>query len=77
MQKQHVNFLNKGHLGVSVFFIPMMIANMAAGVVSIATGFCGDNFGIVSVCVSSNHAIGEAFYKIRDGYLDACVDGGI
>lgn len=76
MQNQHVNFLNKGPSGVSVFFIPMMIANMAAGVVSIATGFCGDNFGIVSACTSSNHAIGEAFRKIRDGYLDACVAGG-
>lgn len=76
MQNQHINFLNKGPSGVSVFFIPMMISNMAAGVISIATGFCGDNFGVVSACASSNHALGEAFHKIRDGYLDACVAGG-
>ena len=54
----------------------MMISNMAAGMVSIATGFCGDNFGTASACASSNHAIGEAFHKIRDGYIDACVAGG-
>lgn len=75
-QSQHELFLNKGPSGVSVFFIPMMISNMAAGMVSIATGFCGDNFGTVSACASSNHAIGEAFHKIRDGYIDACVAGG-
>lgn len=75
-QAQHENFLKKGPAGVSAFFIPMMISNMAAGMVSIATGFCGDNFGTASACASSNHAIGEAFHKIRDGYIDACVAGG-
>lgn len=75
-QAQHEQFLKKGPSGVSVFFIPMMISNMAAGMVSIATGFCGSNFGIVSACASSNHAVGEAFHKIRDGYIDACVAGG-
>lgn len=75
-QAQHESFIKKGPAGVSVFFIPAMISNMAAGMVAIATGFCGDNFGTVSACASSNHAIGEAFHKIRDGYVDACVAGG-
>ncbi len=76
MQQQHTNFLEKGPAGVSVFLIPMMISNMAAGMISIATGFKGENFGVVSACASSNNAIGEGFRKIRDGYLDACVVGG-
>lgn len=76
IEKENSNFLAKGPKRVSVFFIPMMISNMAAGMVSIKTGFKGDNIDIVTACASSNHAIGEGFRKIRDGYLDACVVGG-
>jgi len=61
---------------VSVFFIPMMIGNMAAGTVSMRTGFKGDNFCTTTACASSTHAIGEAFRKIKDGYLDAALCGG-
>ena len=61
---------------VSVFFIPMMIANMAAGTVSMKTGFKGDNFCTTTACSSGTHAIGEAFRKIKDGYLDAAICGG-
>ncbi len=61
---------------VSVFFIPMMIANMAAGTVAMRTGFKGDNFCTTTACASSSHAVGEAFRKIKDGYLDACICGG-
>ncbi len=61
---------------VSVFFIPMMIANMAAGTVSMKTGFKGDNLATVTACASGTHAIGEAFRKIKDGYLDAALAGG-
>ena len=61
---------------VSVFFIPMMIGNMAAGTVSMRTGFKGDNFCTTTACSSATHAIGEAFRKIKDGYLDAAVCGG-
>lgn len=76
IEKEHINCVEKGANRVSVFFIPMMILNMAAGMISIDTGFKGDNMAIVTACASSNHAIGEAFRKIRDGYLDACVAGG-
>ncbi len=68
--------LNKGPDSVSVFLIPMMISNMAAGLISIETGFKGDNFCITTACASSSHAIGEAFRKIKDGYLDAAITGG-
>ena len=61
---------------VSVFFIPMMIANMAAGTVAMNTGFKGDNFCTTTACSSGTHAIGEAFRKIKDGYLDAAICGG-
>lgn len=61
---------------VSVFFIPMDITNMAAGTVAMKTGFKGDNFATVTACASGTHAIGEAFRKIKDGYLDAAIAGG-
>ena len=61
---------------VSVFFIPMMIGNMAAGTVAMQTGFKGDNFCTTTACASATHAIGEAFRKIKDGYLDVALAGG-
>ena len=54
----------------------MMISNMAAGTISMKTGFRGDNFDITTACASSTHSIGEAFRKIKDGYLDVAVAGG-
>lgn len=76
LEQEHEKFLAKGPKRVSVFFIPAMISNMAAGMISIRTGLKGANFCPVTACASSNHALGEAFHKIRDGYLDACVAGG-
>lgn len=76
IEAEHEKFLAKGPKRVSVFFVPAMIGNMAAGMISIRTGFKGANFCPVTACASSNHALGEAFHKIRDGYLDACVTGG-
>lgn len=75
-QTEITKFNEKGPDRISVFYIPTMIANMAAGMVSIKTGFKGDNFVTVTACSSSTHAVGEAFRKVRDGYLDACVAGG-
>ena len=54
----------------------MMISNMAAGNISIRTGFKGVNFAPVTACASSAHAVGEAFHQIKNGYLDACIAGG-
>ncbi len=72
---EHEKFLKKPDK-ISVFYVPMMIANMAAGQISMRTGFKGDNFCTTTACSSSTHAIGEAFRKIKDGYLDACLCGG-
>lgn len=73
---EHAKYMEKGPDRVSVFFIPMMIANMAAGTVAMRYGFKGANFATVTACASSNHALGEAFRQIKHGYLDAAVAGG-
>ena len=73
---EHNKFLAKGPGRMSAFYIPMMISNMAAGTVSMKTGFRGANFDITTACASSTHSIGEAFRKIKDGYLDVALAGG-
>lgn len=73
---EHNKYLEKGPGRVSVFYIPMMISNMAAGTISMKTGFKGANFDVTTACASATHALGEAFRKIKDGYLDVCLAGG-
>lgn len=58
------------------FFIPKMIADIAAGQISIEHEFRGPNFGTVSACASSNNALIDAFNYIRLGMADAIVAGG-
>lgn len=58
------------------FFIPKMIADIAAGHISMEYGYHGPNFGTVSACASSNNAIIEALDLIRLGKADAIVTGG-
>ncbi len=74
--QEHSKYLEKGPGRISVFFVPMMISNMAAGTISMKTGFRGANFDVTTACASATHAIGEAFRKIKDGYLDVCIAGG-
>lgn len=76
IEEEYAKYAAKGPGRISPFFVPMMIGNMAAGQVAIHTGFRGDNFCTVSACTSANHAIGEAFRKVKDGYLDVCLAGG-
>ncbi|MDE5833887.1 MAG: beta-ketoacyl-ACP synthase II [Ruminococcus sp.] len=73
---EHNKYLNKGVNRISVFYVPMMISNMAAGTISMKTGFRGANFDVTTACASGTHSIGEAFRKIKDGYLDVCLAGG-
>ncbi|MCM1006631.1 MAG: beta-ketoacyl-ACP synthase II [Ruminococcus flavefaciens] len=73
---EYSKYLEKGPGRISVFYIPMMISNMAAGTVSMKTGFRGANYDVTTACASATHAIGEAFRKIKDGYLDVCLTGG-
>ncbi len=58
------------------FFIPKMIADIAAGLISMKYGFRGPNFTTVSACASSTNAIIDAFNYIRLGIADAVVTGG-
>lgn len=74
--KNHQVFMEKGTKRVSPFMVPMMIGNMAAGIISIKTGIKGPSFSTVSACATSNQAIGEAFLSIRHGYTDAVIAGG-
>ena len=58
------------------FFIPMIITNMAAGMLAIRYGFRGVNYATTSACASSSHAIANAFYQIRMGLADVIISGG-
>ena len=60
----------------SPFFIPMIITNMAAGMLAIRYGFQGVNFATTSACSSSSHAIANACYQIRMGLADIVLTGG-
>ena len=66
----------RGFDKVSPFFIPMIIANMAAGRVAIRYGLHGMCTCPVTACAGSSNAVGDAFHYIRDGYADAMVAGG-
>ncbi len=67
----------KGPRRVSPFFIPMMIGNMAPGMVSIHLGAKGPNSSIATACAAGTHAIGEAYKIIKTGAADAMITGGV
>lgn len=60
----------------SPFFVPRMVADLAAGFISIKYGFMGPNYCTVSACASSNHAMIDAMNLIRWGKADLIVTGG-
>jgi 3-oxoacyl-[acyl-carrier-protein] synthase II len=74
--KQDEQLILKGPNRVSPFMIPMMISNMAAGLIAIEFGFAGPNFCVVTACATSNNCIGEAWRLIRDNEADVIVAGG-
>lgn len=61
---------------ISPFFIPMMIGNMAAGLIAIRFKAKGPCLPVVTACATSTHAVGEAFHAIKNGYADAIITGG-
>lgn len=75
-EDQHNLLLEKGPKRVSPFFIPMMIANMGSGQLSINLGAKGPNTTQVTACATGSHSIGDSFRLIQRGDADAMVCGG-
>lgn len=76
MYDQITLFNEKGPRRVSPYMIPMMIANMAAGAVSIRHHCLGPTLPVVTACATSSHTVGEAFLAIQRGDADAILAGG-
>ena len=75
-EDQHTNYMAKGAGRISPFMIPMLISNMASGIVSMEWGLQGPNYAPVSACATSAHSVGEAWRLIREGDADLFVAGG-
>jgi 3-oxoacyl-[acyl-carrier-protein] synthase II len=75
-EEQHGRFIEKGPSRVSPFFVPMFIADIAAGLISIRYGAKGPNYATVSACASGAHAIGNAYRSIISDEADIMITGG-
>jgi len=75
-EAQHAALIEKGPSRVSPFFIPMMIADMPAGLVSMKFLARGPNYATVSACASGAHAIGDAFRILQRGDAEVMLTGG-
>lgn len=75
-ENEHSKLLEKGPRRVSALFIPMMISNMAAGMIALRYDCRGSALPAVTACASGSNAIGEAMRMIRHGYADAVIAGG-
>ena len=76
LEGQHINLTQKSPKRVSPFTIPMMIANISSGMVSMEYDLRGPNMCIVTACATSNHNIGEAWRMIKFGDAEAFIAGG-
>lgn len=76
LHNQYEKLFSKGPSKISPFFIPMMIANMAAGQIAIALGIHGPSACIVTACASGTNSIGDAFLAIQSGEADFMFAGG-
>src|SRR5438128_6402464 len=76
LEEQFTILMNKGPQRVSAFTIPMLISNMASGVISMEFGLRGPNMCIVTACATSNNSIGESWRMIKFGDADIFVAGG-
>lgn len=75
-EDQHTILMEKGPKRISPFYVPMMISDMAAGMISMVLGAKGPNYATVSACSSAGHALGEAARKIQYDEADVMVTGG-
>ena len=76
LEDQHTILMTKGPSRVSPFTIPMLISNMASGLISMEFGLQGPNLCIVTACATSNNAIGESWRMIKFGDADIFMAGG-
>ena len=76
IEEEHYKGMKRGFDKISPLFIPMAIANMAAGITAIEFGFKGSCTCVVTACASGTNAIGEAYRQIKDGYADLFLTGG-
>lgn len=76
LEEQHAILQTRGPGRVSPFMIPMMISNLASGIVSMEYGFQGPNFAIVTACATATQSIGEGWRIIRDDEADVVLAGG-
>lgn len=76
LHDQYKTLFDKGPGRISPFFVPMMIANMAAGQTSITFGLQGPSTCVVTACATGTNSIGDAFKIIQRGDADAMVAGG-
>ena len=75
-EEQHDIYRERGQSKISPFFIPMFIADIASGIVSMRFGAKGPNYATASACATSAHAIGDAFRTIQYGDADVMITGG-
>lgn len=75
-EAEHTKLMEKGPRRVSPLFVPMMISNMAAGMIAIRHDCRGSAMPAVTACASGSNAIGEAMRLVRHGYADAVITGG-
>ena len=75
-ENEHTKMMQRGPRAVSPYFVPVMISNMAAGMVAIRFDCRGAAMPSVTACASGSNAIGEALRAIRHGYADAIFAGG-
>ena len=76
LEEQHGTYKSRGQRRVSPFFVPRMIANIAAGNLAIKYGFKGPNQTVISACASGTDAIGLASRIIQYGDADVMITGG-
>src|SRR5437870_1778130 len=76
VEEQHDVYRERGVGKISPFFIPMFIADIAAGIVSMRFNAKGPNYATVSACATSAHAIGDAYRTIQYGDADIMITGG-
>ena len=75
-ETEHTKLMEKGPRRVSSLFVPMMIGNMASGMIALRHDCRGSAMPAVTACASGSNAIGEAMRLIRHGYADAVITGG-